>query len=124
MPATAAQVQSVVEAANFKVVNMLTSPMSSATQIQLEVRVAEVNRNKLRDYSTSFLLDTGRTGGYANSGGGPSTDRRLQPSALPLRCSSNRRSTSCFSISHINTAAHAQDSCARKALSASWPSQT
>ncbi len=51
---TAAQVQSVVEAANFKVVNMLTSPISNATQIQLEVRVAEVNRNKLRDYGTSY----------------------------------------------------------------------
>src|SRR5215813_6594978 len=44
---TSAQVQSVVEAANFKVVNMLTSPMTNAMQIQLEVRVAEVNRNKL-----------------------------------------------------------------------------
>ena len=52
---TASQVQSVIEAANFKVVNMLTSPVSNATQIQLEVRVAEVNRNKLRDYGTSFL---------------------------------------------------------------------
>src|SRR5215813_7237448 len=69
---TAAQVQSVIEAANFKVVNMLTSPVSNATQVQLEVRVAEVNRNKLRDYGTSFLSN-GATGGYTNSGGGPST---------------------------------------------------
>ena len=68
---TATQVQSVIEAANFKVVNMLTSPVSGATQVQLEVRVAEVNRNKLRDYGTSFLTN-GATGGYANSGGGPS----------------------------------------------------
>src|SRR4026209_836565 len=70
--ATSAQVQSVVEAANFKVVNMLTSPVSGATQVQLQVRVAEVNRNKLRDYGTSFLTN-GSSGGYANSGGGPST---------------------------------------------------
>jgi len=69
---TAAQVQSVIEAANFKVVNMLTSPVSNATQVQLQVRVAEVNRNRLRDYGTSFLTN-GATGGYANSGGGPST---------------------------------------------------
>jgi len=69
--ATAAQVQSVVEAAGFKTVNMLTSPVSAATQVQLQVRVAEVNRNKLRDYGTSFLTN-GQTGGYANSGGGPS----------------------------------------------------
>jgi len=67
----AAQVQSVVEAAGFKTVNMLTSPVTGATQVQLEVRVAEVNRNKLRDYGTSFLTN-GATGGYANSGGGPS----------------------------------------------------
>ena len=69
---TAAQVQSVIEAASFKVVNMLTSPVSNATQVQLEVRVAEVNRNRLRDYGTSFLTN-GATGGYTNSGGGPST---------------------------------------------------
>lgn len=71
--ATSAQVQSVIEAANFKVVNMLTSPVSAATQVQLQVRVAEVNRNKLRDYSTSYTaLPKGGTGGYINSGGGPS----------------------------------------------------
>jgi len=69
--AVATQVQSVVEAAGFKTVNMLTSPVSGADQVQLEVRVAEVNRNKLRDYGTSFLTN-GATGGYANSGGGPS----------------------------------------------------
>jgi pilus assembly protein CpaC len=71
--ATSAQVQAVVEAANFKVVNMLTSPVGSATQVQLQVRVAEVNRTKLRDYGTSFtFLPEGGTGGYTNSGNGPS----------------------------------------------------
>jgi pilus assembly protein CpaC len=70
--ATSAQVQSVIEAANFKTVNMLTSPTTNASQIQLQVRVAEVNRNKLRDYGTSFL-SSGQSGGYVNSGGGPST---------------------------------------------------
>ena len=80
---TAAQVQSVVEAANFKVVNMLTSPMSSAMQIQLEVRVAEVNRNKLRDYTTSYTaLPQGGTGGYINSGGAPSVLDRVATSPL------------------------------------------
>ena len=75
---TAAQVQSVVEAANFKVVNMLTSPMSNAMQIQLEVRVAEVNRNKLRDYTTSYTTQPdGGTGGYINSGGAPSVLDRV-----------------------------------------------
>jgi pilus assembly protein CpaC len=70
---TAGQVQSVIEAANFKTVNMLTSPTSNATQIQLEVRVAEVNRNKLRDYTTSYTTQPqGGNGGYINSGGAPS----------------------------------------------------
>ncbi len=70
---TASQVQSVIEAANFKVVNMLTSPVTDATQIQLQVRVAEVNRNRLRDYGTSFSSGPpGGTGGYWNSGNGPS----------------------------------------------------
>ena len=70
---TATQVQSVIEAANFKAVNMLTSPNANAMQIQLEVRVAEVNRNKLRDYNTSYTaLPQGGTGGYINSGAAPS----------------------------------------------------
>jgi len=70
--AVAAQVQSVVEAAGFKTVNMLSSPVSGAQQVQLQVRVAEVNRTKLRDYGTSFgALPPGGTGGYINSGGGP-----------------------------------------------------
>jgi pilus assembly protein CpaC len=79
--ATAAQVQSVIEAANFKTVNMLTSPVSNATQVQLQVRVAEVNRNKLRDYSTSFsALPQGGTGGYVNSGNAPSALNSLSTS--------------------------------------------
>ena len=71
-PTVSTQVQSVVEAAGFKAVNMLSSPVMNASQVQLQVRVAEVNRNKLRDYGTSWLTN-GATGGYANSGGGPST---------------------------------------------------
>jgi pilus assembly protein CpaC len=75
---TATQVQSVVEAAGFKTVNMLTSPTSNASQIQLEVRVAEVNRNKLRDYNTSYTTQPdGGTGGYINSGAAPSVLDRV-----------------------------------------------
>ena len=81
--ATATLVQSVVEAANFKTVNMLTSPTSNALQVQLEVRVAEVNRNKLRDYQTSYTaLPQGGTGGYLNSGGAPSILDRVNTSPL------------------------------------------
>src|SRR5436190_15604409 len=42
-PTTAAKVQSVIEAAGFKTVNMLASPTKAAMQVQLQVRVAEVS---------------------------------------------------------------------------------
>jgi pilus assembly protein CpaC len=73
-PKTAAQVDSVVQAAGFKTVNMLASPVKNVAQVQLQVRVAEVNRTKLRDYGTSFTtIPQGGTAGYINSGGGPSS---------------------------------------------------
>ena len=73
-PKTAAQVDSVVQAAGFKTVNMLASPVKNIAQVQLQVRVAEVNRNKMRDYGTSFTtIPPGGTAGYMNSGGGPSS---------------------------------------------------
>ena len=73
-PKTAAQVDSVVQAAGFKTVNMLASPVKNVAQVQLQVRVAEVNRTKLRDYGTSFTtIPQGGTAGYVNSGGGPSS---------------------------------------------------
>jgi pilus assembly protein CpaC len=70
---TAGQVQSVVEAAGFKTVNMLASPVKSATQIQLSVRVAEVSRNRMKDLGTSYTYQGAPGhGGYLNSGLGPS----------------------------------------------------
>ena len=51
---TASQAQSVVEAAGFKTVNMLSSPVKAAAQVQLQVRVAEVSRNRLKDVGTSY----------------------------------------------------------------------
>src|SRR5215208_6580545 len=41
-PRIAAQVDSVVQAAGFKTVNLLQSPVQAAAQVQLQVRVAEV----------------------------------------------------------------------------------
>ncbi len=73
-PKTATQVDNVVQAAGFKTVNMLASPVKNIAQVQLQVRVAEVNRTKLRDYGTSFTtIPNGGTAGYINSGGGPSS---------------------------------------------------
>src|SRR3954463_7090108 len=72
-PKTAEQVQSVIEAAGFKTVNMLASPVKNAAQVQLQVRVAEVSRSRMKDFGTSYAYQ-GRPGSgvYANTGGGPS----------------------------------------------------
>ncbi|MDQ3817033.1 MAG: type II and III secretion system protein family protein [Acidobacteriota bacterium] len=71
--ATVGKVQSVIEAAGFKTVNMLASPVKSMAQVQLQVRVAEVSRNRMKDFGTSYAYQGGPGNGtYANSGGGPS----------------------------------------------------
>ena len=70
-PATVAQADSVVQAAGFKTVNMLASPVKDATQIQLQIRVAEVSRNKLRDLGSSFIYQASPGVGGFISGGGP-----------------------------------------------------
>jgi len=67
-PKTSAQVDSVVQAAGFKTVNMLTSPTMNMAQVQLQVRVAEVSRNRVRDLGTSYAYQGGSSGVYANSG--------------------------------------------------------
>src|SRR5437764_11359440 len=72
-PATASKVQSVVEAAGFKTVNMLASPTKSAMQVQLQVRVAEVSRARMKDLGTSYAYQGAPgKGGYINGGSGPS----------------------------------------------------
>src|SRR3984893_273397 len=79
----AAQVQSVVEAAGFKVVNMLASPVKNAMQVQLQVRVAEVSKNKLRDLGTSYAYQgSPSSGAYLNTGQGPSSLSTPQVSPL------------------------------------------
>ncbi len=72
-PKTALQAQSVVEAAGFKTVNMLASPVKDMLQVQLQVRVAEVSRNRVRDFGTSYAYQGVGSGVYANSGAGPSS---------------------------------------------------
>jgi pilus assembly protein CpaC len=65
------QADSVVQAAGFKTVNMLASPVKDATQIQLQIRVAEVSRNKLRELGSSFSYQGSPGAGGFISGGGP-----------------------------------------------------
>jgi len=73
-PRIATQAEAVVQAAGFKTVNLLESPVKAALQVQLQVRVAEVSRNRMRELGTSYGYQGGPgTGGYLNSGTGPSS---------------------------------------------------
>lgn len=78
-PVTATRAQSVVEAAGFKTVNLLNSPIQNMTQVQLQVRVAEVSRSRMRDLGSSYTSVNGGTSVYS-SGGGPAS---LTSSVLP-----------------------------------------
>ncbi|HET6979048.1 MAG TPA: type II and III secretion system protein family protein [Pyrinomonadaceae bacterium] len=72
-PQVVAQADSVVQAAGFKTVNMLASPVKNATQVQLQIRVAEVSKNKLRELGSSYLYQgSPGAGGFVN-GGGPAS---------------------------------------------------
>jgi pilus assembly protein CpaC len=73
-PRIATQAETVVQAAGFKTVNLLESPVKDATQVQLMVRVAEVSRNRMRELGTSYgYQGSPGAGGYVNSGQGPSS---------------------------------------------------
>ncbi len=66
---TVAQAQAVVEAAGFKTVNMLQSPVKNAVQVQLQVRVAEVTRNRGRELGSSFATANGGTSTFSGANG-------------------------------------------------------
>ena len=53
-PELADQVQKIIEAAGLKVTNLLKGPVTDAAQVQLQVRVAEVNRQVLREIATAY----------------------------------------------------------------------
>jgi pilus assembly protein CpaC len=73
-PRISTAAEAVVQAAGFKTVNLLESPVRDSTQVQLQVRVAEVSRNKMRELGSSYAYQSGPgSGGYVNSGGGPSS---------------------------------------------------
>src|SRR5215212_11546380 len=82
-PKIATQAEAVVQAAGFKTVNLLESPVQDLTQVQLMVRVAEVSRNRMRELGTSYGYQGGPgTGGYMNSGGGPSALEKVAGGVL------------------------------------------
>jgi pilus assembly protein CpaC len=82
-PRIAAQAEAVIQAAGFKTVNMLESPVKDLRQVQLLVRVAEVSRNRMRELGTSYgYQGSAGAGGYLNSGAGPSSLSKVDGGVL------------------------------------------
>ena len=80
-PTVAAQAEAVVQAAGFKTVNMLASPVKDQVQVQLQVRVAEVNRTRLRELGSSYASANAGTSVYA-SGSGPAGLSKVENGTL------------------------------------------
>lgn len=68
-PELADQVQKIIEAAGLKVTNLLKAPVLDAAQVQLQIRVAEVNRSVLRELATAYGIGNSTIPTYLSSGG-------------------------------------------------------
>src|SRR4030095_10281643 len=53
-PRISTSAEAVVQAAGFKTVNLLESPVRNSAQVQLSVRVAEISRNRLRELGAAY----------------------------------------------------------------------
>ncbi|MGH9845231.1 MAG: pilus assembly protein N-terminal domain-containing protein [Blastocatellia bacterium] len=73
-PEFADQAQKIIEAAGMKVTNLLKSPVMDALQVQLQIRVAEVNRTILREVATAYGVGNSVVPAYINSGGPAQAD--------------------------------------------------
>lgn len=85
-PELSEQVQKIIEAAGLKVTNLLKSPVLDAAQVQLQIRVAEVNRAVLREISSAYgILNSAlptfiSAAGPATFGGYTVTDELIRDS--------------------------------------------
>jgi pilus assembly protein CpaC len=68
-PEMAEQVQKIIEAAGLKVTNLLKAPVLDAAQVQLQIRVAEVNRQVLRELSMAYGIGNRSVPAYISPGG-------------------------------------------------------
>jgi pilus assembly protein CpaC len=68
-PEIAEQVQKIIEAAGLKVTNLIKAPVLDVAQVQLQIRVAEVNRSVLREIATAYGIVNGTVPAYISSGG-------------------------------------------------------
>jgi pilus assembly protein CpaC len=102
-PQSAQQADSVVQAAGFKTVNMLQSPVTDTSQIQLQVRVAEVSRSKLKEYGSSYA-SVNSTSVFAQ-GGGPATLKEQTGAGLASEFAGSALNLFLFNTG-LNTAAY------------------
>jgi pilus assembly protein CpaC len=70
-PALSEQAQRIIEAAGFKdkVVNLLRSPVLDAAQVQMQIRVAEVNRSILREVGAAYGIVNSTLPAFISPGG-------------------------------------------------------
>src|SRR5262249_32165594 len=68
-PELSEQAQKIIEAAGLKVTNLLKSPVMDAAQVQLQIRVAEVNRSILRELSMAYGFNNSTIPTFVSPGG-------------------------------------------------------
>ncbi len=102
-PQSAQQADAVVQAAGFKTVNMLQSPVTNMSQVQLQVRVAEVSRQKMRELGSSYA-SANSTSVFA-SGGGPGSLGNIDGGSILTEFAGSAINLFLFN-SGLNTAAY------------------
>ncbi|MFN7927172.1 MAG: hypothetical protein U0Y68_04370 [Blastocatellia bacterium] len=65
------EVEKILKAAKIEFSNLLKKPPVSTQQVQMQVRIAEVNRSVLRELSAAYGILNSALPAYINSGGGP-----------------------------------------------------
>ena len=68
-PELADHAQKIIEAAGLKVTNLLKSPVLDAAQVQLQIRIAEVNRQVLREIAPSYGIQNTKLPTYISPSG-------------------------------------------------------
>lgn len=93
-PELAEHAQKIIEAAGLKVTNLLKSPVLDAAQVQLQVRIAEVNRQILREIAPAYGIQNSKLPTYISpngptqfGGGGLSNAGGVKQSLLDLTAS-------------------------------------
>jgi len=78
-PELSEQAQKIIEAAGLKVTNLLKSPVMDALQVQLQIRVAEVNRQILREVSAAYGVPNNTIPAYISPAGPGEINSSISP---------------------------------------------